>query len=384
MPYAFAPSPRRAPKREMPERGRVAPPAREDREDFGDHGGAQAATLSAQVLSYRKREVPAAPPLEAVPAATLPHAEAEGLNVLKGILLKTASALLFSVMSGLVRWTSDIVPTGEAVFFRSTFAILPVVLIYAWRRELGLAVRIQRPWGHLGRGLIGVGSMFFSFAALGRLSLTEVTAIGYAAPLMTVALAALILKERVRLYRWSAVGVGLLGVLLMLSPHLTASAGASPTSGLGAALSLAAALCSAVAVIQTRRLMGSETTPAIVFYFSVIASLAGLLSAPFGWVAPSGPVLLALVAAGLIAGLAQLLMTESFRLAPASVVAPFDYTTMLWAFALGYAMFGEVPSAVVLAGAAVVMLAGLFVIWRERQLGLERARRGPAAIAIRP
>lgn len=322
----------------------------------------------------------ARPALAFFARALAPSADPAALRVFKGILLKVASALLFTVMASLVRWTSDAVPVGQAVFFRSALAIVPVLAIYAWRRELGAAVRTSRPLGHLGRGLVGVVGMFLNFGALGLLPLAEVTAIGFAAPLLTVALAAFILKERVRVYRWSAVGVGFLGVLVMLSPHLSGGAMAhGPGSALGATLAMAAALCSALAVIQTRRLMGSETTSAIVFYFSVIASLAGLATAPFGWVLPSGPVLAALVAAGLLGGVAQLLMTESFRLAPASVVAPFDYTTMLWAFALGYALFGEVPATVVYVGAVIVTAAGLFVIWRERRLGLERARAGAPA-----
>src|SRR5688572_22104959 len=142
------------------------------------------------------------------------------MNILKGILLKIASALLFAAMSALVRWISDRVPVGQIVFFRSAFAIVPVVLIYAWRRELYAAVRTSRPLGHITRGLIGVLGMFLSFAALVRLPLADVTAIGFAAPLITVALAALILKERVRVYRWSAVAIGFLGVLVMLAPHL--------------------------------------------------------------------------------------------------------------------------------------------------------------------
>ncbi len=110
------------------------------------------------------------------------------------------------------------------------------------------------------------------------------------------------------------------------------------------------------------------------FYFSVICAIGGLMSLPFGWVAPSAPHLLALVVIGFLGGIGHLLMTESFRLAPASLVAPFDYTSILWAFLLGYLVFGEVPASLVFVGAGIVSVAGLFVIWRERQLGLERAR----------
>lgn len=303
------------------------------------------------------------------------------MPILKGILLKIASALLFAVMSALVRWTSDSVPIGQLVFFRSAFAIVPVVLIYAWRRQLPAVVRTRRPFGHVSRGLLGVAGMFLSFAALARLPLAEVTTIGFAAPLITVALAALVLKERVRIYRWSAVGVGFVGVLVMLSPHLLfpqAAPAHGPQAALGATFALLAAFSSAGATIQTRRLTGSETNSAIVFYFSLIAAVVGLLTWPLGWQSPDGTVFAALVAIGFLGGVAQILMTESFRLAPASVVAPFDYTAILWTVLLGYALFGEVPLPIVFVGAAIVIAAGLFVIFRERYLARHAAARAAA------
>lgn len=309
------------------------------------------------------------------------------MDVVKGILLKLASALMFALMSALVRWVSEAVPVGEVVFFRGAFAIVPVVAIYAWQGKLTTAVRTNRPMGHVTRGVIGIAGMFFMFAALARLPLAEVTAIGFAAPLITVALAALILHERVRVYRWSAVGIGFVGVMVMLSPHLNLAQMASthgPEAAAGALLAISAALTSAASTIQTRRLTGSETNSAIVFYFSVISAIGGLLSWPFGWTAPSLPVLGALVAIGMLGGIGHLLMTESFRLAPASVVAPFDYTSILWTMILGYAMFGEIPAPVVFVGAAIVTAAGLFVIWRERQLGPERARPTSAGPPIGP
>jgi drug/metabolite transporter (DMT)-like permease len=299
------------------------------------------------------------------------------MNVLKGILLKIASTLLFTVMSTLVRWFGDDIPVGQVVFFRAFFAIIPVVLIYAWRRELAAMVRTKRPFGHLGRGLVGVLGMFLSFAALARIPLADVTAIGFAAPLITVVLAAVFLRERVRIYRWTAVAVGFVGVLVMLSPNLDVARyadGLTSLAAVGAVLALGSAFTSATSTIQTRHLTGSETNSAIVFYFSVIAAICGLLTWPLGWQAPTPGQLAALIVIGALGGLSHLLLTESYRLAPASAVAPFDYTAILWAFLLGYIVFGEVPVAAVFIGTAIVTAAGLFVIWRERQLGLERAR----------
>ena len=298
------------------------------------------------------------------------------MNVLKAILLKLVSAILFAVMSALVRWLGETIPLGQVVFFRSAFAVLPVVMIYAWRRELMAAVRTSRPLGHVGRGLISVFGMFLNFGALARLPLVDTTAISFAGPLITVALAAIFLRERVRIYRWSAVGVGFIGVIVMLWPYLDLNriTAGSATATVGALMALAGAFTNAGSVIQTRRLTDTETTSSIVLYFSLICALAGAVTLPFAWATPSTPQLLALIATGLLGGLAHILLTESYRFAPASVVAPFDYTAMIWAFLIGYWFFGELPNVYIYIGGAIVAASGLFVIWRERQLGLERAR----------
>jgi len=297
------------------------------------------------------------------------------MNVFKAILLKVTSALLFAVMSVLVRYLGSRYPVGQIVFFRSAFAILPVVVIYAWRGELEAAVRTGRPFRHIGRGLTAVGAMFCNFSSLARLPVVDATAISFVSPLFTVAMAAIFLKERVRIYRWSAVIVGFSGVLVMLAPHLEVGRGAAEaTAAVGALLGLGGAFFSASSTIQTRALTASETTSSIVFYFSLICALIGLCTWPFGWLTPSWPELLALATIGVFGGLAHILLTESYRLAPASVVAPFDYTSMLWALLLGFAVFGEVPGPLVFLGAAIIAAAGLFVIWRERQLGLQRTR----------
>jgi drug/metabolite transporter (DMT)-like permease len=297
------------------------------------------------------------------------------MNNARGIAFKLISTVLFAVMATLVRYLGSRYPVGQLVFFRSAFAIIPVVVVYAFRGELAAMLRTGRPLGQLGRGTISIGGMFFNFGALARLPLVEANAISFTAPLFTVVLSVFILKERVRIYRWSAVLIGFLGVLVMLLPHFgvsTAVAGAAGT--VGVAMAFAAAVCNAGNVIQTRRLTQSETTQSIVFYFSIICALAGLATLPFGWLAPTWGELAALVTMGLLGGTAHIFLTESYRNATASVVAPFDYTAMIWALLLGYLVFGELPAAIVYLGAAIVMAAGLFVIWRERQLGLERVR----------
>jgi drug/metabolite transporter (DMT)-like permease len=300
------------------------------------------------------------------------------MNLFKAIGFKLISALLFAVLSALVRKLGDVTPVGQLVFFRSACAIPPVLLIYALRGELASAVYTGRPFGQLGRGALSVGGMFTNFAALARLQLADATAIAFASPLITVALAAVVLKEVVRFYRWSAVVVGFAGVIVMLIPHFDirhyTAAGAASAATVGSILALVSAFCNAGTVIQTRRLTQSETTSSIVFYFSLVTALAGAVTLPFAWHTPSGSELAMMIAMGVFGGIGHIFLTESYRYATASVVAPFDYTSMLWALLLGYWLFGELPSALVYVGGTIVACAGLFVIWRERQLGLQRAR----------
>ncbi|HEX4411507.1 MAG TPA: DMT family transporter [Xanthobacteraceae bacterium] len=300
------------------------------------------------------------------------------MNIGKGILLKLISAIFFAVMSALIRYLGARYPIGQVVFYRSAFAILPVMAVYAWRGELAAVVRTERPLGQAGRGALSIVGMFCNFGALARLPLVESNAISFTSPLFSVALAALILKERVRIYRWSAVIIGFIGVLVVLAPHLSrdeiALTMASGASLAGVIYALAGSLTNAGTVIQTRRLTQSESTSSIVFYFSLSCALAGLVTWPFGWISPTTFEFFVLVSIGVLGGSAHIFLTESYRCASASVVAPFDYTSMIWALLLGYAMFGETPTPVIVAGSAIIAAAGLFVIWRERQLAQERQR----------
>ena len=308
------------------------------------------------------------------------------MNLFKAIGFKLISALLFAALSALVRQLSDVMPVGQMVFFRSACAIPPVLLIYAYRGELASALYTRRPLGQLGRGALSVGGMYTNFSALARLPMADATAISFASPLITVALAAIILKERVRAYRWTAVLVGFGGVIVMLIPHLDishyAAVGAGGVAAIGSMFALVSAFCNAGTVIQTRRLTQSETTSSIVFYFSLVTAIAGAVTLPFAWHTPNGIELIMLISMGIFGGIGHIFLTESYRHATASVVAPFDYSSMLWALLLGYWVFGELPSALVYVGGFIVAGAGLFVIWRERELGLRRAREeaeGPRA-----
>jgi drug/metabolite transporter (DMT)-like permease len=217
--------------------------------------------------------------------------------------------------------------------------------------------------------------MGLGFAGLGLLPLPEVTAIGYAAPILVVIFAAMFLGEEVRLFRLSMVALGLIGVLVVLSPRLQIDPTAADTrETLGALVVLLSAVFAALAAVFVRRLVQTETTAAIVFYFSITATVLSLLTLPWGWAMPSPQIAAMLVLAGLLGGVGQILMTTAYRHADASLIAPFEYTSMLLAIIVGYTVFGEVPGAATLAGGAMIVIAGILIILRERQLGIERAR----------
>jgi len=192
-----------------------------------------------------------------------------------------------------------------------------------------------------------------------------------------VVLAAVVLKETVRAYRWTAVVIGFAGVLIMLTPHLNASAlarGLSAGPAVGVVFALFAAFCAAGATIQVRRLTQSEKTGAIVLYFSLMTTALGLATIVLGWRLPGPGDLTLLVLTGILGGVGQILLTQSYRYADTSLLAPFEYTTMIWALLTGWFIFGELPQTAVLSGGLIVSLAGLFVIWREHRLELIRVK----------
>ncbi|MBK1635300.1 DMT family transporter [Rhodovulum adriaticum] len=298
------------------------------------------------------------------------------MNPARAIAFKLAAVTLFVAMSALIKTTADTVPPGQAVFFRSFFA-MPVILVWlVWQGDVTAGLRTADPMGHVWRGVVGTTAMGLMFAALGLLPLPEVTAISYATPLLVVVFAAMFLGEQVRLFRLAAVALGLAGVLIVLSPRLGALGGGEVEAreALGPVVMLAGASCAALAQVFVRKLVQRERTEAIVFWFSVTASLLSLATLPFGWTWPDGPTAILLVLTGIVGGLAQICLTSAYRHAEAAVVAPFDYASMLLALAVGYLFFDEVPTPVMLSGAGLVIAAGALIIWRERQLGLERGR----------
>lgn len=277
-----------------------------------------------------------------------------------------ASAGVFVGMSALVKLVGDRYPTGEIVFFRGTFAL--VVLLALVPFQGGAAVfRPARPLGLLLRSLAGLSGMALTFAALPLLPLADAAAIGFMAPLLTTALAGPLLGEPVGLRRWLAVGVGLLGVLLVLRPGYG-------VMSVGALLALGAAFFGALAMLAIRHLGHAERGLTVALYYTLLTVIVGASTLPFGGIVPDVPDFALLAGVGLLGGVGQILLTKAYRSAPASFVAPFEYTAMIWSVALGYLLWGDLPGPLVLAGAALVVAAGLSLL-RERTPGAERPAR---------
>ncbi len=293
-----------------------------------------------------------------------------------GIGLKILSIAVFTGMATLIKATASTVPAGEAVFFRSFFAIPAVVGWLACRGQLRPGLTTHNPLGHFWRGLVGVTAMFLGFSAFGMLPFPEVFAIGYAAPLVATILAAMFLGEAIRMYRLGAVFFGLIGVLIILWSRFSflQAGGLDSVRAFGALVALLGAIFAAMAQVFVRKLVGQERTAAIVVYFSISASILSLATLPFGWAAPDGKTAAMLVMAGFLGGIGQILLTESYRWAETAVIASFEYTSMLMALAIGYWLFGESPTLDMLIGAALIVVAGLFILYRERRLGIDRAR----------
>lgn len=295
---------------------------------------------------------------------------------LLGIALKIGAVFCFITMFTFVKLAGQ-VPPGQIVFFRSFFALIPV-LIWVFARGYGLAAfKTNDITGHLWRGIIGVTSMGLGFYGLTQLSLPEAVAIGYAMPLITVVMGAVLLKEQVRAYRWTAVLVGLVGVLIVSWPRLsifTDPDAAGVKAAWGALAVLGSAAFAAGAMIQIRRLIGRERAITIVIYFTLISAALAVATVPFGWIELETEQWIYLIVAGIIGGFGQIFLTSCYRYADVSTIAPFEYVSLLLSLGIGYLVFSDVPTRQTVAGALIVVAAGLFIIWREHRLGLERRR----------
>ena len=222
-----------------------------------------------------------------------------------GIFLQLGATLAFAIMSTLVRGVADEVSSGLVVFARSMIGLVPLLVWLGMRGELRGAFATTHIGGHVVRGLVGVSSMWAGFAALAFIPLAEAIAFTYVTPLVTVVLAALILSERVPAYRWLAVGIGFVGIITMLAPILSMHGLRAEGAAAGVGLALFGAIGAGFAVTQVRRLTQTETTGSIVFYFSIVAAAASLVTVP-QWSLPSWQAGLMLVGVGISGGIGQI------------------------------------------------------------------------------
>ncbi len=303
--------------------------------------------------------------LSADPAPSLPG-EARPLL---GILLKVMATFVFTLMAVVGRSLGGEIPVGEVVFFRASFAFLPLIAWMLLCRIPLRSLKTRHPLLHARRAATGVFAMFTYFGALMYLPVADLTAIGFASPLIVVVLAASLLGERVGAYRWSAVGVGFAGVLVMLLPHISGQV----ASGIGVLLAVANAVLVAFTMIFIRSMSHSEPPLTIAFFFQLSCAVISGATLAFEWVTPTLEQFVLLVTLGVLGGIGQLLMTTGYRHAAASTLANFDYAAMIWAVLLGWLVFSEIPGPEVLTGALIVVASGLFIVWRERQLGRQAA-----------
>ncbi len=287
--------------------------------------------------------------------------------------LKLAQTLAFSLMYAFIK-LAEPVPLGQVVFFRGFFALVPLLIWTCFTVGPRKAIKTSRPLVHVVRGGVGVAAMFLNFAALALLPLATVTAFSFMQPIFAVILAALILHEYVGPWRWAAVIVGFAGVLLMIEPHGGLSAMIGLQLSRGVVYALIFSLLSAFVVVWIRQMSGTERSEAIVFYFMAGCAVVGLVVMSFDHVPFTFHNTFWLVMCGLFGGTGQLLMTYSYRYGEPSLLAPFDYVSMVWAMALGWFLFAEMPEMMVLAGAGVVIVSGLFIAWREHHHHMELPR----------
>ena len=277
------------------------------------------------------------------------------------MLLKLSSVVLLSCLAACVKYLGDGVPTGQIIFVRGLISMVVLGFI-AWQLHGFKVLRTERLGSHALRSLAGTASMFCWFTALTLIPLADFTAISFTAPMFLTLLAMLLLGERIHAYRWSALAIGFVGVVITIGPHLTLGG-----SSLGVLMAFGAAVFSALAITTLRSMSGAggEHPLAITFYFSLTTVICSALTAVGGWPMPTAEQWFFIVLSALFGVSGQLLMTMSYRYAEASTLAPLDYTNLLLAVALGYYFFAEVPHWSMWIGAPLVIAAGLIILWRE-------------------
>lgn len=294
-------------------------------------------------------------------------------DIRRGALLMLAATALFTIMSVLIKGVSDHIHFIETMFFRSAFA-LPITLGLAARRHDWSMLRTRRLPSHVVRAATGTMAQGCSFFALTVLPLADQTALSYSTPLFVTILSIPVLGEKVGIHRWSAVLLGFAGILVIALGKGAFQGGTSPDTiaviGMIAAVTQGA--WSAITTLLVRSLSATESSATIVLWQSILMTLFTLVALPFVWTTPTLWELLLLVLIGLIGGVAQILLTEAYASAQVSALGPYSYTSILWSVGLGWLVFADQPTWSTLAGAALIVISGLYILHRELKRAAER------------
>jgi len=280
---------------------------------------------------------------------------------LKAIGLMTISVFLINVMNAMVKLVSDIHPPLEILFYRGTIAMALLLVWALFRGKLKTIYKTARPWSHFGRGLFGNVGLLLVIWSFTLLPMADATATLFASTLMVTVLSALILKEQVGPWRWSAVIAGFIGVLMIVHPS------GAMTSGYASFVPLAAAFFGAFVQIYLRELGKSEDALTTVFYFLLFGIVISSVYMPFKGQLPTLGTLLPLTAIALCGLVSLILKSYAFSLAEASLLSPFNYTAIVWATLLGWIFWGDMPTLAVTGGAAIIIASNLLIIYRERR-----------------
>jgi drug/metabolite transporter (DMT)-like permease len=286
---------------------------------------------------------------------------------LAGIGLMLLSIAMFSCGDALGKYIVATYSVGQLLWLRACAALI-VLLPLMWRQRAEFA-RLERPWLQLLRVVLSTLEVAAFFLATVYLPLADVVTYYLACPIFVTALSPIVLREHVGWRRWSAILIGFCGVLIALRPS-------SQTVSWPALIALGGSISFAILMLTTRML---RATPDIVLASSQFIGtfLLGALLSPIGWVTPSVSSLGLFAAAGCISVSALLCVNRSLKLAPASVVVPYQYSMIVWAVMFGYAVFGDVPSMATILGAAIIIGAGFYIYLRERDLGKEQPVASP-------
>jgi drug/metabolite transporter (DMT)-like permease len=287
------------------------------------------------------------------------HTARERAQRLTGIALMCGAVACFAVLDTIAKYLNLHMSTLEVAWARYTGAFLfPFVLSNPWTWPERMVT--LRPGLQLGRSVLLLGSTLCNFAALRYLQLDEALALIFSTPFLVAALSGPILGEWVRWRRWTAIAVGFFGILVVTRPGIGSMHPA-------ALLSLAAVMCYALYAIMTRILARTDSNATTLFYSNIVGAVALVPALPFVWSTPTDPLIIALmVGAGAIGSIGHYLLIAAHRLAPAAVLSPFIYTEIVLVIALGFLVFGDLPNRWTLAGAAIVIASGLYILHRER------------------